>query len=305
MEVGERDRVFGCIFGLAVGDALGAPLEGIPREEVRQKYGKIKEMIGGGWLNLRPGEFTDDTELALIITKAIQQAGGIDLNEIANGLIMWMKTQPKDIGGQTYQAIEALMRGVPPEEAGRTVWKESGGWLAGNSCIMRTPPIGLYLRRASFERRTEASKAVASITHGDPRCLDSASLIDHTIAFLSLGDDISFDDVFTWARGMNPAVAKRIESIPTTELEELQTGGFVLDTLQTAFWFLFNSQSFEEALIEAVSLGHDADTTGAVTGALLGAKLGINSIPKRWLDKLTRYDEVEESAKFLFECAPK
>ncbi len=304
MKTGERDKVFGTLFGLAVGDALGAPVEGIPRQELREKYGEIRDMMGGGWLNLKPGEFTDDTELTLIIANSIRNAGGVDIDHIARCLVKWMESQPKDIGGQTFQALEAIKRGVPARDAGRVVWQESGGWLAGNGCVMRTAPIGLYLRRASFDRRALVSKAVAGITHGDPRCLDATALTDHTIAFLTVQGSLTFEDVLTWVRGMNLSLAKRVEAINETSVEELSTGGFVLDTVQTALWFLFRSRSFEEGLINAVSLGHDADTTGAVTGAFLGAKFGFNAIPKRWVDKIANFDEIESAALFLFENAP-
>ena len=168
---------------------------------------------------------------------------------------------------------------------------------------MRSAPIGLFLRRENFETRADASRKVAGITHGDPRCLDSVVLFDHAIAFLSVEGELSFNDVLRWASGMNQALLTRIEAIPRLKMEELCTGGFVLDTLQSAFWFLFHADSFEDGLIDAVSLGHDADTTGAVTGALLGAKFGFSSIPTRWLSKLSRLKEVESAAKFLFEKA--
>jgi len=299
----ERDRVYGCLFGLAVGDALGAPIEGLPREEVRARFGRVTDMMGGGWLKLAPGEVTDDTELALAIVRAIQKCGCVDPEEIAQAFIDWFKSDPKDIGGQTYGAIQALLAGVSPCEAGRRVWEESGGWLAGNGCLMRSAPIGLFLRRADFERRADASRKVAGITHGDPRCLDSVVLFDHAVAFLSVEGELHFEDVRRWASGMNPALLKRIEAIPRLEMEELSTGAFVLDTLESAFWFLFHADSFEEGLIDAVSLGQDADTTGAVTGALLGAKFGLSSIPSRWISKLTVLKEIENAAKFLFEKA--
>lgn len=302
--MGERERVFGCLFGLAVGDALGAPVEGMPREEVRKKFGRVTEMMGGGWLNLKPGEVTDDTELALQIAKSIADEGQVDLEAIARNLVAWLKGKPKDVGGQTYQALQAIIHGVPPHEAGRLVWEQSGKWLAGNGCVMRTAPIGLFLRRASFEERGKASRLVAGITHGDPRCLDSCALIDHIIAFLATEGNISFGEIITWARGMQFSLARRIESIPRAKMDELSTGEFVLDTVQSAIWFLVNSQSFEDGLIDAVSLGQDADTTGAVTGALLGAKFGFDAIPRRWLDALHCYDEIERYASYLYENAP-
>ena len=126
MEQKERDRVYGCLFGLAVGDALGAPVEGLPREEVRNRFGRITDMMGGGWLNLAPGDVTDDTELALAIVGAIKRSGCVDVDEIAKALIEWFKANPKDIGGQTYEAIQALLSGVAP--CGRFGWTLVAGW---------------------------------------------------------------------------------------------------------------------------------------------------------------------------------
>jgi len=304
MPASERDRVFGCLFGLAVGDALGAPIEGYPREEVRQRYGKITDMMGGGWLKLEPGQFTDDTEMALAIVEAIEETRCIDLEAIARAFLKWKKTAV-NIGGQTFMALSALERGISPEEAGTVVWRESGSWLAGNGCIMRTAPIGLYLRWATFEERGEASRKVASITHGDPRCLDACALLDHIIAHLAIGEEVPLELIKQWARGMHPSVATRVKDLEKVEMESLSTGGFVLDTLQAGVWFLLNAHSFKEGLVDAVSLGQDADTTGAVTGALLGSKFGVNSIPGGWLDKLKDKDKLNYACTFLYEQAPR
>lgn len=296
----EKDRVFGCLFGLAVGDALGAPLEGLPREEIASRFGQVTEMQGGGWLHLKPGEFTDDTEMALRVAEALAKAGRVDLDTIAAEFMDWLKSQPKDVGGQTHAAIRALQEGVPPTEAGRKVWEDGGSWLAGNGAVMRTAPIGLFCRNESFETRANHSRQVAAITHGDPRCQEAAALIDHAVANLSCGYPVRHRDLLNWARARSEPLRQRVDEIPRLEWEQLRTGGFVLDTTQTALWHLMKAESFKEGLISAVNLGHDADTTGAVTGALLGARFGMGSIPQRWLHPLSQYERIERAAQFLY-----
>jgi len=298
----EKDRVFGCLFGLAIGDALGAPLEGIPRQEIAQRFGQVSDMQGGGWLDLKPGEFTDDTEMALRVAEALAKSRRVDLDAIAAEFIDWVRTNPKDIGGQTHAAIVALQQGVPPSEAGRKVWEEGGSWLAGNGAVMRTAPIGLFCRNLEFEMRTRCSCQVAAITHGDPRCQASAALIDHAVASLACDYPVRHRDLLNWARARNEPLRLRIEELPRLGREELRTGGFVLDTTQTALWHLLNAESYEEGVISAINLGHDADTTGAVTGALLGTKFGLASIPQRWLNRLMQYGRIERAAQFLYEA---
>lgn len=298
----EKSRVFGCLFGLAVGDALGAPLEGIPREEIASRFGYVTEMLGGGWLNLKPGEFTDDTEMALRVAEALAKSGSVNIETIAAEFVDWVRQGPRDIGGQTHAAIRALQQGVPPSEAGRKVWEEDGSWLAGNGAVMRTAPIGLFCRNEDFETRAQHSRGVAAITHGDPRCQEAAALIDHAVASLACGYPVTHRELMNWARARNEALSQRVSAIPHLQREELRTGGFVLDTTQTALWHLLNAESYEDGVTSAVNLGHDADTTGAVTGALLGAKFGLEAIPQRWLNTLAQYQRIETAAEFLYEA---
>lgn len=288
-----QDRVKGCLFGLAVGDALGGPLEMKREHEIKRAYGEVKEFIGAGWLKLEPGETTDDTAMAIALADSLIEKQGFDLDDIAQNYLRWYDSKPKDIGGTTRRALARLKQGIPPERSGLPAPNE------GNGTIMRCAPIGLaYFKQP--KQLEDYSKAEAAVTHASPVCMDGSFLVNLAISELLKGN--SFQE-FWQARQANgltgfdeqlkkPFLKPSIISSPS---------GHVPQTLQAVFWALQKFSSFEEGLVKTVNLGGDADTTGAVYGAIAGAEHGFQAIPERWVNGLLLKEELFELSRELFE----
>lgn len=294
-------RFQGCLIGLAVGDALGAPLEFMTGAEIAGKYGPVREFKGGGWLALAPGEYTDDTQMMLCIARSIVAQGGFDPADVAQRFVAWLNSDPKDVGNTTRLAIELLKAGTPWREAGERACVERGRMGAGNGSVMRCAPIALLDYRDQ-RRLIEDSWDSSLITHGDARACWGAVALNLLIARL-----------LTDAReGLVEAVAPRIEhrevreallAAPRLAIDELRPSGFVVDTLQTALRCFLGAGSFEEALVSAVNLGGDADTVGAVCGAMAGAHFGLGGIPERWQMGLHGGEEILDLAAGILALA--
>jgi len=281
----------GAFIGLAVGDALGAPVEFMTRGEIRDKYGELREMVGGGWLRLKPGQVTDDTEMSLCIARAITAAGSWSLTGMADNLAAWLKSKPIDVGDTCRRGIRNYMlRGItetPPNE-----------WDGGNGAAMRTLPVGLFTvgDPALLEACTRQQ---AHLTHNHALS-DAASLYIGRLLHLALTGRSM--------QRMRREAEQMVMQFPTFGFDPYKglATGYVVDTMQTVFHCFFRSRSFEGCLVETVNQGGDADTTGAIAGALAGAYYGEESIPARWRKKLDKkvLAEIMELAEVLVRLSP-
>ena len=292
-----RERFIGCLVGLAIGDALGAPLEFMPRAEIAATYGKVRELLGGGWLNVEPGEYTDDTQLARMIAESIVVTGRLDPPDIAARFIAWLRTGPKDVGNITRTAIRYHEQGVPWPEVGPRVVRELVDGSAGNGSLMRCAPVALF-----HAERPDAllrdSTTLSAITHANPLSIWSSVAVNLAIVeFLHGRRDGVIERIAPLID--EPAVREVLLAAPTMPRRAVRSGGFVLETLGAAFWALGQGESFEEVLVAAINLGDDADTVGAVAGALAGARDGIGAIPERWTRQLRGADQFAELALAL------
>lgn len=263
----------GAFLGLAIGDALGAPVEFMTRGEIRDKYGEMREMVGGGWLRLKPGQVTDDTEMSLCIARAIVAGDGWSLTGIAENLAGWLKSKPIDVGDTCRRGIRNYMlRGMletPPNE-----------WDAGNGAAMRNLPVALYtLGDAELLERYTLQQG--HLTHNHPLS-DAASITFGRLLHLALTGRSM--------RRLRREADQLVAQHPTFAFDPYKgmATGYVVDTMQTVFHCFFRSRSFEECVVETVNQGGDADTTGAIAGALAGAFYGEESIPERWRRRLDR-----------------
>jgi ADP-ribosyl-[dinitrogen reductase] hydrolase len=290
------------MLGLACGDALGGPVEFKSREWIAEKYpGGLRDFVCG-WLNLEPGEISDDTQLTLAVARGLAKGGPLDMDDIAANFLEWHLSRPKDQGNLTRAALELLDSGTPWTKSGEIARGTGASGGAGNGSVMRCAPVALRFcndRPAMIEASIDTSR----ITHADPRCTWGTVAINQAIAwFLDGGDKVGA--VSSAIDGVpEAAVVDAVERAQTIPYIELNAGGFVLSSITSAFWALLHSQSLEETLIAAVNLGQDADTTGAVAGALAGALWGVEAIPDRWLSHLQPRKELEQLADRLLELA--
>ncbi len=282
MEEKNFDKILGTMFGVAVGDALGAPIEFMSAEAIRRQYGIVRDMIGGGWLNVQPGEFTDDTQMTLAVAKGIVEKPENPIESIGAQFVKWYSSHPKDIGGTCASSISnAIRRSVDATRPSATDWtiaaKETDrtlfGRSAGNGSLMRTAYIGTYYNYI----RTVHQRAIgiSRMTHYDIGAANDCAAYSKMIHCL--------------VRENNPnAIKLYAQSVgyKTDELSDLgfkpNPSGYVRDSFATALHCIYTTHSFEEAVTKAVNFGGDADTIGAITGGLAGALYGYDSIPKRW-----------------------
>lgn len=266
-------RARGAFIGLGVGDALGAPAEFMTRSEISDKYGVLKDMAGGGWLRLKPGQVTDDTEMSLCLARAIVTAGHWSLNLAADNLAGWLKSKPIDVGDTCRRGIRNYMlhgtTETPPNE-----------WDGGNGAAMRTLPISLFTLGDDTSLET-CTLEQAHLTHNNPYS-DAASICLGRLLHLALTGRSM--------QRMRREAGQLVERFPSFTFDPYKglATGYVVDTMQTVLHCFFRSRSFEGCVVETVNQGGDADTTGAIAGALAGAYYGEESVPARWRKKLNK-----------------
>jgi len=286
-----RARARASFLGLALGDALGATVEFMTPAEIRAKFGVHREIVGGGWLRLRPGCVTDDTEMSLCIARAIDAAGRWDLRAIADRFVAWLRAAPLDVGSTVRKGIrrymlEGTLEG--PRHAGD----------GGNGAVMRMVPVALatlgdpaLLERCAVEQ--------ARITHHHPLSDAGATHVGELLHLAVLGRGKSR------LRRAADALVARAPAFAFVPYPGLATG-YVVDTLQTVLHAFFTTRGYEACVVAAVNQGADADTTGAIAGALAGAYYGPEELPKRWvrrLDPAVR-GEIERLSERLVSLSP-
>ncbi len=266
-------RAKAAYLGFALGDALGATVEFLTASEIARAHGVHRHLTGGGWLRLKPGQVTDDTQMSLALGDAILEARGFDLKTVAEHFLAWLKTKPIDVGNTCRRGIQRY------KQDGSLISPFSEG-DAGNGACMRNLPVVLYALHdeALFERCTLAQ---ARFTHNHPLS-DAATLtLGHMARTLLTGGTredcrLIADAVVATHRTF------RYEPYPK------RTTGYVVDTVQTVLHGFFTTESFEDCVVKVVNLGGDADTSGALAGMLAGALYGEAAIPARWLRRLDR-----------------
>ncbi len=274
-----RDRFRGVLLGLATGDALGGPLEFQP---ARTPGNYLTEMVGGGWQKLAPGEWTDDTQMALCVVESLLTKRVFDPDDIARRFVVWMKSNPKDIGLHTRRVLDAISHGDPWADASREAQALDPD-NAPNGSLMRCAPLALFFCRHP-EYAASLSPVLSRITHAHIDCEWACVFLNVAIVRLLNGmrRTESIERAYEACDGASQSLKDRIGSAMQTRCEVSPTG-YVLDTLEVAVWSFLHTTSFEDAVLEAVNRGADADTVGAVVGALAGARYGMSNIPTRWL----------------------
>ena len=306
------ERYQGAMLGLAVGDELGVPAEFKPRGS----FPKVTEMIGGGPFRLNPGEWTDDTSMALCIVKSFIEKGEFSPHDVMNKFWNWIEDgymssngRMFDIGDTTSEAL-CHYRKTGSSLAGMSTSTDNK--KSGNGSIMRLAPIPLFFKD-SHERANWMDMAVMSsmLTHGSYNCMSSciylSALIMGALNELPKEDILNpkyfLEDEFVKKalKDFTPEVLDIVGGVYKNKTEDqIKSTGYVIHTLEAALWCFHTTNTFEEGCIKAVNLGEDADTTGAVYGQLAGAYYGVNAIPQRWLDKLVLSDIIIDVANGLY-----
>lgn len=280
-----QHRVMGAIVGSAVGDALGAPFEFGPPDAFSARFptaarGVATEMCGGGSLGWEPGEFTDDTQMALLLAESLLAADGLDEADVFDRFRTWAQAGPPDIGVQT----SAVLLSGRPWEVAAADHVRAGHRAAGNGSLMRTTPAAVFFAPDGRDATMDAARRISALTHGDPAAGEGCALFHEVLRVLLDGGDADAAVADALPLVREPFRAKWAEVCDTawTPADATEANGAVWPTLGSALWALRRSTTFEEALRLVVDLGGDTDTVACVTGALAGARAGITGIPIRW-----------------------
>jgi ADP-ribosyl-[dinitrogen reductase] hydrolase len=284
-------RATAAFVGFALGDALGAPAEFMTAGEIRSAHGILREMVGGGWLRLKPGQVTDDTDMSLCIARALTETGRWEVQAIARQFAAWLKTRPIDVGDTCRRGIRNYMLHgqleTPPNQ-----------WDGGNGALMRMVPVALFTL-GSDQLLQRCAREQAHLTHNHPLS-DAACLCYGQLLHLALAGRSK--------TRLRREVDRLVASHPTFCFEPYRglATGYVVDTFQTVCHAFFRGRDYEDCVVTAVNLGGDADTTGAIVGGLAGAYYGLPSLPARWLKRLQRPVDVElrTLARTLLDLSP-
>ncbi len=264
------------VYGLAVGDALGLPVQ----FEDRDSYAPVEKMIGHGAFDMPEGSWSDDTSLTLAGCDSIRSSGGLDLADMRRRFEMWLNIgkytpfgRAYDIGGTCYQAIHTG-KGLTDE------------YSCGNGSLMRIMPLA-FLSGITDEEIRQAS----AITHAHRRCMDGCVYYIRLAQGLLRGEELR--DLIDRIIPADSEYA-RLRGIEKLTRDEIRSSGYVIYTLEAAVWCLLTTDNFRDCLIRAVNLGEDTDTVGAVAGGLAGIVYGYDAIPAAWIDALQAKEKIDE-----------
>lgn len=306
------DRIYGVIFGQAIGDALGLGTEFLSKKQVREYYPDglhHYEQIVQDWHRQQwtPGSWTDDTDQMLCIMDSLLEHRQVKSADIAKRLHHWAAHGGKGIGSTVFSVLFDPEFVDAPQKVAQKIWELTGKEVAANGGVMRTSILGVwdYRNRHHVIRNAET---VCRITHYDPRCVGSCVGICLVIRDLLMGEKdldkvlhLAFQEISSYDRRFQ----EYIDVIQDGTLEDLDldegltpgeqnTIGYTLKTFAAGLWTLKHATSFEHGLLTVIHEGGDADTNGAVTGALLGARFGLSDIPEKWVNNLVQKDVLQK-----------
>jgi ADP-ribosyl-[dinitrogen reductase] hydrolase len=312
------NQVTGGILGLAVGDALGVPVEFYSRSTL--KTNPVLDMRAYGAHYQPQGTWSDDSSLAFCLAESLVEKQEFDYQDIGNRFVLW-KTKAYwtphkevfDIGNTTRFAISRLFDGKDPLMAG-----DDNEDSNGNGSLMRILPLAFFLKKYSLDERFQIVKNVSSITHRHIRSVICCFYyIEFVLKLLENKDKISiYKDLqaeissFLHDKNIKPTEIAKLsrllkEDISTRSEDEIRSSGYVLHTLEASIWCLLNSETYAETVLKAVNLGSDTDTTGAVAGGLAGILYKEEGIPELWRKQLVKSDLIRDLAVKLYEKGEK
>jgi len=289
----------GALLGLACGDAVGATVEFCRRG----RFESLTDMVGGGKFQLKPGEWTDDTAMALCLADSLVD-NGFDPDDQMRRYWLWAnegynscRDYPFGMGKQISKALIRYKRnGIP--FAGETDSKYSG-----NGSLMRLAPVAIYYH-AQLDACLINAELSSKTTHGSEECIAAcrflAAMMFYAFTGLRKGEllDASFSAV-QLPGSMQHISAREFLYKPENEIKG---SGYVVDSLEAALWAFYLTSTFEAAILAAANLGDDADTTAAICGQIAGAHYGVDAAPKAWLSRLYRADDISNIALTLANC---
>ena len=293
------DRFRGCMYGQAIGDALGLGTEFMIDEDIAWKYPHglqhykqiYQDRHRKRW---EIGDWTDDTDMMLCIADAVIEDKGVDFLNIARHFKNWAEGMPMGIGSHTYKVLTIGDYAEKPFEVSYMAWKMSRYQSAANGGLMRTSVVGLFPKET-----TACAEKICQLTHYDPRCVGSCVIVSELIHALVYGiEPPTRSQMKDIAKQYDVEICDYIDNAwaepHVKPLVDYDNWGYTLSTLSVALWSYWHVSSFGEGLLAVVNAGGDADTNAAVACAILGAKYGFHAIPKEYVDGLLYREQLEK-----------
>lgn len=292
------ERFRGCLLGLATGDAVGTTVE----FQRRGSFSPVTDMVGGGPFNLKPGQWTDDTSMALCLATSLVTVGEFDAVDQMNRYCNWYEHGYLSSTGSCFDIGNTVNQALSQYKASGNPFSGSANpRSAGNGCLMRLAPAPMFYF-PDHHRVLHFSGESSRTTHGAAECIDASRLFGG-ILFRALSG-ASKTEILS---GNSPGtvVSPLIQAIADGEyrsktIDDIRGTGYVVESLEAALWCFWTTEAYEEAILAATNLGDDADTTAAICGQVAGAYYGESSIPNHWLRQLTMRNEITELADQLY-----
>jgi len=306
MTITTLSRYQGALVGLAVGDAVGTTLE----FKRPGSFEPITDMVGGGPFNLEPGQWTDDTSMALCLAKSLIECEGFDAHDQMNRYIRWYKEgylssngQCFDIGNTVFDALDLFL------ETGDPLSGSASPDTAGNGSLMRLAPVPLYYAEDPIQAITFCAKS-SQATHGAKACVDACRYYGGLIigALQDKTKEEILADSFSPIAELwqSDSLCEEISEIAKGSFKDksppdIQGSGYVVKSLEAALWAFYQSNDFKQGCLMAANLGDDADTTAAIYGQIAGAFYGIDGIPISWRERIVFSTVIHNMASDLYE----
>ena len=311
----DENTILSSILGFAVGDALGVPAEFKKRDELKNK--PVFNMEAFGSHNQPAGTWSDDTSMVIATMDSIIEKDEIDYNDIMQKYSQWYKNAQYtpnnvvfDIGNGTRNAIENYLKGTKAVNCGSSIYYNNG-----NGSLMRMIPIVLYCIFNNYSERQEVETIYyySSLTHANEISLMGCKIYyDFVKALMELKDpkealaklsSYDYEKYYDCSYLYNRILSGKIANL---EESDIQSSGYILDTLEAVIWCILKTNSYKEAVLKAINLGDDTDTIGALTGAIAGILYGLDDIPQEWISTLQKSDElVKVTADFAMSLSKK
>jgi ADP-ribosyl-[dinitrogen reductase] hydrolase len=300
----EDDRAIGSLVGLAVGDAVGTTVE----FEAPGTFAPLTDMVGGGPFDLKAGEWTDDTSMALCLAESLVERRAFDPVDQLQRYIRWWKEGHFSVKGHCFDIgnqVEAAL--ADHLSTSKPFCGPVGPRNAGNGSLMRLCPVAIAYLQKPADAVDYAGQS-SRTTHGNPECVDACRYFAGMLvgAMRGVDKETLLGPMYAPAQGLweagplQPKVAAIAGgSFKRRQPPDIKGTGYVIDCLEAALWAFDRTDSFEQAILQAANLGDDADTTAAVCGQIAGAFYGRSGIPAKWLAKLAQKDVIEGFAATL------
>ena len=277
----DLDNKLGMFLGLAIGDALGAPLE---FQKPREPNDYLTEYVSGGAHKVSIGEWTDDTSMALAMATSLIEKKSFDGDDIMKKFCEWYQegkfcTRDKcfDIGNTVYNALSSYSESIKQNHFPQPYRGMTSEDTSGNGALMRLAPVIILAKDLNDAVRLSIQQTL--LTHGSELCVKYSIMLA--------------EELFT---GEALKKYSKFKLPNTIKREEVRSGGFVKETYEAAWWAFSTTDNFKDCIVKAVNRGHDADTTGAVAGMIAGRYYGLSNIPKDFKENLIMYDTLKEIA---------